>query len=362
MARPCSQAVLPEDTSNRGSQGPDRRRPSRGAQVPVWFLAACLVSACGQSLDAGNNTSQTKLPVDQRNPVILLNDSWQDNWSPEYAALFANHSGPPLAGIIVTASQYWPDINANLAGWNAFATAARAGGLRGIPDPVASAGAQLVVPPDRLVESTQPNHSAGAQLILRKSKELWLPGQPLVVLAGAQLTDVADAYLIDPTVVDHVVVVAQVGSYADPKGPMNRPNGDLDPWADWIVSQYFQYVQISVYYDQSVDVTADDLANLPKNPFGTWMATKLASFSNLQNASDQEGILAVAEPSFIVSLARSTADLSGGFNSPPGQGPPLIPDAAGGDWLITQVNATVARTRMWEMLDDARLFRPTGEP
>jgi hypothetical protein len=326
----------------------------------AFFVATLLASSCLQALDAGDNTSNTKLPVDHRNPVILLNDSWQDNWSPEYAALFANHGGPPLAGIIVTASQYWPDMDANMGGWVAFVSAARGSGLRGIPDPTASDCPQLVVPPDRLVESTTPNNSAGARLILRKSEELSLPGQPLVVLSGAQLTDVADAYLLDPTVVDRVVVVAQVGSYSDPKGPMNRPNGDLDPWADWIVAQRFRYVQISVYYDQTLDVTADDLANLPENPLGTWMATKYAGFANLQNASDQEAILAVSEPSFIVSLTPSSVDTSGGFNSPPGQGPPLVPDNGGDDYLITQVNAPVARSRMWEMLSDTSLFRVVG--
>lgn len=322
------------------------------------LLAAGFAASCGQTLDAGFNNSNTPLSVDERNPVILLNDSWRDNWSPEYAALFANNGGPQLAGIIVNASHYWPDLAANLAGGQDFVTAARNSGLRGIPDPIESAGPQLVVPPDRQIASTKPNNSAGAQLILRKSQELGLPGRPLVVLSCSQLTDVADAYLLDPTVVDRVVIVAQLGSYSDAKGPMTGPNGDLDPWADWIVAQHFNYVQISVYYDQGADVTEDDLAGLPTNSFVTWMSSKRAEISDLPTASDQEAILAVSTQDFIASVVQSAADTSAGFNSPRGQGPPLVPNDSGNAWLVTQINADVARARLWEMLTNPKTFQP----
>jgi hypothetical protein len=322
-------------------------------------LAVGFAAGCGQTLDAGYNESHGRLPaVDERNPVILINDSWSDNWSPEYAALFANNGGPPLIGILVNATQYWPDLDANAAGWRDFVKAARAAGLRGIPDPVASASPQLVVPPDRLVASTKPNNSAGAQFIVRKSRELSLPWQPLVILSGSQLTDVADAYLLDPTVTERVVVVAQLGSYSDAKGAMNDPNGDLDPWADWIVAQQFNYVQIGVTYDQGGDVTQDDLANLPRNPFGDWMATKHAKLSTMQTASDQEPILAVSDPRFIAAVVQSAADISAGFNSPRGQGPPLVASDGGNAWLVTQINAAVARTRLWEMLTNPKTFQP----
>ena len=38
-----------------------------------------------------------------------------------------------------------------------------------------------------------------------------LPWRPLVVVTGSRLTDVADAYLMDPTVADRVVVVSALG-------------------------------------------------------------------------------------------------------------------------------------------------------
>jgi hypothetical protein len=331
-------------------------------QAPTGFpflLAIALAPACGQELDAGYNVSHGgKLPADEHNPVILINDSWSDNWSAEYAALFANNGGPQLAGILVNGTEYWPDLDANLAGWQAFVAAARSSGLGGIPDPIRSESPQLVVPPDRQIASTRPNNSLGAQFILRKSRELSLPGQPLVILSCSQLTDIADAYLLDPTIVDRVMVVAQLGAYSESKGPMTGPNGDLDPWADWIVAQYFNYVQISVYYDQGADVTAEDLAKLPQNPLGTWMSAKHAKISNLPTAADQVPVLAVADPSFVAAVVPSAADTSAGFNVPRGQGPPLVPSDGGNATLVTQIDATGARTRMWQMLTNPSTFQP----
>lgn len=324
----------------------------------IVVLGCAVAAACDPTLDAGENESTTKLPVDRANPVILLNDSARDNWAPEFAALLASDGGLKVVGVVVTGSAYWPDLEANLGGWRELIADAQLSGLQGIPDPVGSAGGQLVVPPDRLVESTRPNHSAGAELIVRKSKELALPAQPLVVLCGTQLTDLADAYLIDPTVVERVVVVAQIGSYSALKASMASPNGDLDPWADWIVVQHFRYVQVSVSYDQAGDVTADDLASLPQNPLGVWMSGKQASLAKLSRSPDQGVVLAVADPAFITRVVRGGLDVSAGFNSPAGQGPPLLASVGGSNWLVTEIDATVPRARMWQMLSKLKASQP----
>ena len=97
-----------------------------------------------------------------------------------------------------------------------------------------------------------------------------------MVVTGSRLTDVADAYLMDPTVVDRVVVVSALGGAAAGGSVMGWPNGELDPWADWIVGQRFRYIQVNGYYDQPGDVTAAKAADLPANPFGAWMAAKVS--------------------------------------------------------------------------------------
>ena len=233
-----------------------------------------LFAACTETLDAGFNRPRGPLPVDQTNPVILYQDDWSGDWLGEYAVLLANSGGPPLAGIIVNASKTWGGLNINTSGWNDLVNAARASGLPNIPDVTSSAGVALTMPANGQIDSTTPNNSLGAQRIRDLSSQLSQPDLPVVVVSGTSLTDLADAYLIDHTVVDRVVVVAALGGYSAPTASMNAPNGDVDPWADWIVAQRFRYIQVSAYYDQTADVTTADLPSLPQNPLGNRIATK----------------------------------------------------------------------------------------
>jgi hypothetical protein len=313
-------------------------------------LGMCASLACGGTLDAGHDEPHGLLPVDERNPVILVNDGWSDNWFGEYAMLLANAGGPKLASIIVAASNYWPDLNANATGWMQLVSAARASGLEDIPDVTVSAGAPLTRPGDGAIDSTVPNRSAGAQRIVDLSRELNLPARKLAVLVGTQLTDVADAYLIDPTIVERVVVVAALGMLKAPNAVMTGPNGDLDPWADWIVAHRFEYVQVSAYYDQTADVTSADLANLPQNALGRFIADKQPKIRNLTFAADQVALLAAGLPHFVTAIARAAPDPSAVFGSPAGQGSPLVPDDNGKAYFVTQIAAPLAPSRFWDML------------
>jgi hypothetical protein len=313
-------------------------------------------AGCSGTLDAGHDVPHGLLPVDERNPIILENDGWSDNWSGEYAVLLANSGGPPLAGIIAAGSKYWPDANANATGWTKLVTAARSSGLKNIPDVTTSAGTPLARPADGQIDSTVGNRSAGAQLIVNVSRQLSLPWRPVVVLADAPLTDLADAYLLDHSVVDRVVVVAVLGSYSAPNGVMNGPNGDLDPWADWIVAQRFRYVQVSAYYDQTGDVTDAEIANLPMNPFGDWMASKQPNIFTIRTASDQITALAVGLSTFVGAVQRAAPDTTAAFDS--SQGPTLAPAPAGNAWVATKIAAPLAKARLWQMLLDPHTFAP----
>src|SRR5262245_10279404 len=138
---------------------------ARSAMKLVRALALAL-TGCTQTLDAGSSRSHGPLPVDERTPVVLSNDGAYDNWQGEYAMLLANAGGPRLAGIVVNASPAWPDLDANLRGWNELTEAARQSGLRAIPEPIASSGAPLVRPTSGAIEDTRPNASDGARFIV----------------------------------------------------------------------------------------------------------------------------------------------------------------------------------------------------
>ena len=320
----------------------------------AWSFLLTPLACSGAVLDAGWDSPHGLLPVDERNPVILSNDSPGDNWQGVYAVLFANSGGPALAGIIINESIYWPDLGTNSAGWRNLVTAARASGLRNIPDPIASVGRPLVRPSDGTIDSTVPNRSEGAHLIVKASAQLSLPYRPLVVVTGGRLTDVADAYLIDNSVVDRVVVVSSLGSISTTSGTMSAPNGELDPWADWIVAQRFSFAQVSAYYDQTGDVLSSQLSSLPQNPLGQLIAAQQPNIRNLATAADQVSVLAVALPKFVVAVERVSQDPAASFD--PTTGPALLPDANGRIWLVTSSDAALAAARLWQLLLDAKTF------
>lgn len=321
-----------------------------GWQARGWLLAVTLAAAasdaCGNTLDAGHDKPHGLLPVDQRNPVILLNDGAYDNWSGEYAVLLANGGGSPLVGIIVDQkTPDWPDIETNLGGYQDMVAAARASGLRNLPDPIPSIGAPLVMPASGRIEDTQPNRSAGALAIVEASQELGLPYRPLVIATGGALTDVADAYLVDPTIAAHVVIVSSLGSVTDTGGAMGSPNGDGDPWADYIVASRLRYVQVSAWYDQLTDVP--DVSALPATPLGAWIAAKQPNLWHWSPASDQVSVLAVGLPGFATAAQQvsASASISGATATVELKG-----DGAGSDWLVTACDGTAATALFWKVL------------
>jgi hypothetical protein len=293
------------------------------------------------------------LPVGPNNPLILSNDGPVDNWQGEYAVLFSQAGGPPLVGIVVGTGRPWPDLDENLSGWQDMVQTARDSGLTNIPDPIASENPPLVRPADGDADATAPNGSAGARFIVDKSLELATPEVPVVVATGGSLTDVADAYLLDPTVTDRVVVVASLGSgFSDTEqvAQMGVPNGEMDTWADTIVVHRFRYIQVSAFYDPLGDIPTERTGDLPDNAFGERMRAKAPDIWQNPITADQVSVLALALPEFVLSVERATP--IGWIDDQPTLGP----DASGDDWLVTATDGAVVATRLWEILGDPATF------
>jgi hypothetical protein len=301
-----------------------------------------------ETKNLGTSAPHGLLPVDERNPILLMNDGAYDNWQGEYAILLANAGGPALAGIIVNTSGPWPDIATNVSGWRAMVQAARDSGLGGVPDPITSIGAPLTRPADGQIGSTAPNRSEGARLILDTAARLSLPYRPLVVATGGRLTDLADAYLMDSTITERVVVVASLGSLSASGGAMGAPNGEMDPWADAIVTAQYRFVQVSAFYDQLTDVPTARLPALPANAFGSWIASKQPSIWNLPQAADQVSVIAVGVPSFATVVEQASVASDVGPNA--AAGPDLAADPTGPISIVTQSAGGGATDRFWQIL------------
>ena len=323
--------------------------PNRSSARGVTALVVAVAGiGCLETRDLGSTVPHGQLPVDERNPIVLMNDNAFDNWQGEYAILFANGGGPSLVAIIVNTSGPWPDINANIAGWRAMVAAARGGGLGNVPDPIASIGPPLTRPADGQLASTTPNRSEGARAILDAAARLSLPYRPLVVVTGGRMTDVADAYLMDPTITERVVVVSSLGTTTASGAAMGAPNGEMDPWADAIVTARYRFVQVSAFYDQLSDVPVSRISDLPSSPFGDWIAAKQPNIWGLPQAADQVAVMAVGTPSFAVTVERVSvaALVARGATT----GPDLVKDSNGPGWLVTQSASAGAVQRFWQVL------------
>jgi hypothetical protein len=249
----------------------------------------------------------------------------------------------------------WSDLDANFRGWQELVTRGRESGFPNLPDPVRSASQPLLRPTDGSIESTAPNDSEGARFIVRTSIVLAKPNRPVVVATGGRLTDVADAYLLDPTVTDRVIVVASLGtgfSDAARVAHMGIPNGELDPWAGAIVIEKFRYVQVSAYYDQLTDLPPERVMDLPPNPLGDWMREKRSQVLPILVASDQVSVIAVGLPSFTRNVVRVSQS---GWD---GDQPTLAPDPDGRAWLVTASDGRAASARLWQLLLDPATFAP----
>ena len=349
--------------------------------MPLAYVAltalAMVAAGCGGTLDAGANKEaflpldagvdkeaslppdagadadkQGILPIDERNPIVIFNDNYQENWQGEYAIMLANSGGPALVGIIVNTSPQWANIDANLFGWNTMVKAARDSGLRNIPDPIRSVGPELVRPSDGTIDATVPNRSAGASFIIDTSQRIIQQyNRPLVLVTGGRLTDVADAYLLDHTLPERVVVLSSLGTVTSSGAEMGMPNGEMDRWADIIVARKFHYIQVSAYYDQLTDVPQFLLSKLPANPFTDWIASKQPGIWNDQYAADQIGVAATGIPGFVLQVSRVTQKGLSSANNPT-----LIFDDAGPNWLVTTSSGDVAKSRFWQALLNPATF------
>jgi hypothetical protein len=252
-----------------------------------------------------------------------------------------------VVGIVVNTSAPWPDLEANVATWRSLVAAARGSGMANVPEPVTSVGGPLQRPQSGQIDDTVPNRSEGARAIVEAAASFALPNRPLVVATGGRLTDVADAYLLDHSLPERVVVVSSLGTAAaDGTGQMGVPNGEMDPWAGAIVADRFRYVQVSAYYNQLDDVPASLVSQLPANAFGEWIRMKRNTIFNDPLAADQVAPIALAVPEFIGEVYQVASDGMVGRSG----GPTLRPAPDGHVWLVSRGAGPLATARFWQML------------
>jgi hypothetical protein len=218
-----------------------------------------------------------------------------------------------------------------------------------MPEPLRSEAPRLARPTTGAIEDTTPNRSAGAQLIVDTVASLEPNAPPVVVVTGGRLTDVADAYLLDPSIADRLLVVSSLGELSNDGARMTIPNGEMDSWSDQIVVERLRYVQVSAYYEQTQDISSERLLEPSMSTLGPWLAQKQPQLSEELVACDQVALLAATTPGFIISATRVVPRPLVPFDAL--EGPNLVSGDVGELWLVTAIDETLGAERLAELIN-----------
>lgn len=177
---------------------------------------------------------------------IIDNDILDDTHTVE-PALAAGSSGlMNLKAILlsrpVTFEEKWNAVVQQ--GWAAMLrTAAIKDGFAHVPPiyPGVPLGATFDqrIPATRRIEDTEPFNTPAGHKIVEEARTC-TPRNPLVVIVGGRATCVADAYLIDPSIADNVIVAEYLDYVRADNGALPGYNVHEDMWAANIVLQNFR--------------------------------------------------------------------------------------------------------------------------
>ncbi|MDQ3732248.1 MAG: hypothetical protein M3329_09900 [Pseudomonadota bacterium] len=230
------------------------------------------------------------LPYDNTNPVIYVKDDPINCYTDDYVMALASAGDIRLVGM-VTSSSVAPFNNlVTPEDYERFVVQrvegimhAKNSGFRNIPDPVRGPKGHLEKPASGKIEDTQPLGSEGSRLVVNEAKKA-TSDKPLLLIVCTGLTVAADAYLLEPSIADKVVV-AWLGGRAS---SMADYDGWSDPWAASVVLQKLSLVQFPPW-EADPHVPKSKLIELPDTPFRRWMINKQHSYWKTPTGQLQPG-------------------------------------------------------------------------
>ena len=318
-----------------------------------------------------------QLPYSRTNPVVYDNDSVVDVYTDEYLLALSSLGEIQLKGMLTSSSvipdNKWvkpEDYESEVANRQRVTEAARASGLRNVPTPVRGPMGMLQKPVSGRIEDTKPIDSAGTRLIIEEARKCSAK-KPLVVVVGGPLTAEADAYLLDPSIADKMVI----GWLSLQNQDMGNYNGWADPWAAYITVQKLRLVHFGSVRPPRVLKT--DLAKLPPSPFQKFMYDAYLP-SNPPGPGDYDGnappAIALMRPDYCL---RAKSVTFGHFKMEDGHEIPAFRrdfatlmqrgfnrlfgiQQTGRVMVIGETDETIATNEWWRAIRAALGVRPTG--
>jgi len=251
------------------------------------------------------------LPIHKSELVIYDNDDHRDVYTDEYL-LSLNHSETVnLIGIITTYAPSKSEYELFIEGRKQLIRTSEQSGLKNLPKLFPGTNSRLEQPPSNRIEDTQTLDLEASEFIVKQAHRASNEA-PLVIISGGQLTTIANAYLMDTTIADKIIISGLFGVKAIDY------NAGLDAWAWKIVLSKFRVLAIpigpsqnrGVVYMKPPQVSKSRIkSTLPQStPFFYWMYKKHHPSNRLPNGGDYDGQAAIPlmRPDYITSVRRWT--------------------------------------------------------
>jgi hypothetical protein len=321
----------------------------------VKRIAAFLAAA----REARGRGGAERLPYDRSNPVIYDKDAVANCYTDDYLMALASAGDIRLVGMVTSSSvaPFNPWVSAaDFRQWLVQRAEgvdrARRAGFSHLPDPVRGPDRHLERPASGRIEDTRPLGSEGSCLVVREARRAE-PGKPLTLVMCGPLTLAADAYLLDPSIADKVVVAWFGGRKRD----MGDYNGWADPWAAYIVLQRLRLVQFSVEETgrrAGPLVPKARLLELPPSPLRQWMIEKQHNGQPGDLDQDAPPAISLMRPDFIRAIRRVSF---GGWVRCRGRDVPAFRDDRNGlASVVTATDQATATAEWWRALKNPKAY------
>jgi hypothetical protein len=306
-------------------------------------------------------------PYNKNCPVIYDNDTVIDVFTDDYLMALASAEEIQLKGIVTSSSiapynKYVPEVDfesdfppnptrLNFVNNRAYGVKlARESGFRHIPDPIIGIKGHLEKPKSGQIEDTRAIDSAGSKLIVTEARKA-TPEIPLLVIMGGTLSVAANAYLLDPLIVDRMVIAWLGGTINN----MGDYNGGADWWAAYIVAQRLQLVLFPNGLAEP-QVPRKKLYDLPNRPYRQWLIEKKHPMQPIiEQDGDSQPAISLIRPDYISEMKQCSFSHWGennGMDVPSKSIPYLKNNQNGNIIVITQADKTIGTNEWWRAISN----------